>query len=109
MNTADKKIIKQACLILEAHFKKENTVLIKDANGVIEFLKLNLSIEEREVFAIMFLDNQHRLISFEKMFFGTVNSCSIHLREIAKIALKLNSSAIVLAHNHPSGNCKPSD
>lgn len=105
MNTADKKIIKQAGLILEAYFKVENSVLIKNPSDVIEFLKLNLSLEEREVFAIMFLDNQHRLISFEKMFFGTVNNCSIHPREIVKEALKLNSSAVILSHNHPSGDC----
>lgn len=109
MNEADKNIIKQASLILENHFKEENSVLINSHLDAIKFLKFNLSLEEREVFAVMFLNNQHRLISFEKVFFGTVAHCSVHAREIIKMALGLNASAVIFSHNHPSGNCKPSD
>ena len=109
MNEADKNIIKQACLILENQFKTENPVIVKHPDDVVCFLKLNLTLEEREVFAVMFLDNQHRLIRFEKIFFGTVASCAVYPREVAKIALALNASAVILSHNHPSGDCTPSD
>ena len=59
--------------------------------------------------AIIFLDNQNRLIRTEKMFFGTINQASVHPREVVKAALKCNAAAIIIAHNHPSGECTPSD
>lgn len=54
------------------------------------------------------LDNQHRLISYEKMFFGTINAASVYPREVVKKALEVNAAAIILAHNHPSGVAEPS-
>lgn len=68
-----------------------------------------LEAEEREVFMVMFLDNQNRLIKKEKMFYGTINQATVHPREIIKAALKCNAAAIIVAHNHPSGNCTPSE
>ncbi|WP_150539917.1 RadC family protein [Actinobacillus vicugnae] len=68
-----------------------------------------LETEEREVFMVMFLDNQNRLIKKEKMFYGTINQATVHPREIIKEALKCNAAAIIVAHNHPSGNCMPSE
>lgn len=56
----------------------------------------------------MFLDNQHRLIAFEELFFGTIDSASVYPREVLKAALKVNAAAIILAHNHPSGDATPS-
>ena len=64
---------------------------------------------EREVFMVLFLDNQHRLIHTEKMFFGTINQTSVYPREVIKVALKHNAAAIIVAHNHPSGSCVPSE
>lgn len=61
-----------------------------------------------EVFACLFLDNRHRVISFDEMFFGTINSASVHPREVVKRALKHNAAAVILAHNHPSGVAEPS-
>ncbi|WGE35953.1 DNA repair protein RadC [Actinobacillus genomosp. 1] len=68
-----------------------------------------LESEEREVFMVMFLDNQNRLIKKEKMFYGTINQATVYPREIIKEALKCNAAAIIVAHNHPSGNCTPSE
>lgn len=68
-----------------------------------------LESEEREVFMVMFLDNQNRLIKKEKMFYGTINQAMVYPREIIKEALKCNAAAIIVAHNHPSGNCTPSE
>ena len=62
-----------------------------------------------EAFACLFLDNRHRLIKFEMMFRGTVDSASVHPREVVKRALALNAVAVILAHNHPSGVSEPSE
>ncbi|WP_417884328.1 RadC family protein [Vibrio rumoiensis] len=72
------------------------------------FLQFKLSKYEQEVFGVMFLNNQHQLISFEIMFKGTVNAASVYPREVAKLALQFNASAIIATHNHPSGQSSPS-
>lgn len=63
---------------------------------------------EHEVFAVLFLDTQHRLIEYAEMFRGTIDQTHVHPREVIKEALRLNASAVVLAHNHPSGGTAPS-
>ncbi len=63
---------------------------------------------EHEVFAILLLDNTHRLIEFQEMFRGTINSAVVHPREVVKLALQHNAAAAILVHNHPSGNPEPS-
>ncbi|MCY1281004.1 hypothetical protein D9M70_298020 [compost metagenome] len=74
-----------------------------------EFLTAKLAGFEHEVFAVLFLDNQHRLIEYVEMFRGTIDSASVYPREVVKEALRLNSAAVILAHNHPSGNPEPSE
>jgi DNA repair protein RadC len=73
-----------------------------------DFLALHLRSLDHEVFAVMFVDAQHRLIALEPLFRGTLTSTSVHPREIARRALALNAAAVVLAHNHPSGVAEPS-
>jgi len=73
-----------------------------------DFLKLSLSRFEHEVFAVVFLDNRHRVIAFEEMFRGTIDGASVHPREVVKEALKQNAAAVIFAHNHPSGVAEPS-
>ncbi len=73
------------------------------------YFQSELEQNEREVFMVLFLDNQHRLIKKEKMFWGTINQAAVHPREIIKEALKCNAAAIIVAHNHPSGDCTPSE
>lgn len=72
------------------------------------FLQLQLAGLEHEVFAVLFLDAQHRLLAFEEMFRGTLTQASIYPREVVKRAMTLNAAAAVLAHNHPSGVAEPS-
>jgi len=67
-----------------------------------------LSGHQYEIFACLFLDSQHRVLDFQEMFRGTVNSTTVHPREIIKEALRLNAAAVILAHNHPSGEIEPS-
>ena len=73
-----------------------------------DYLRLYFSGEEREVFAVVFLDAQHRIIAAEKLFFGTLTQTSVYPREIVKKALAWNTAAVIFAHNHPSGVAEPS-
>jgi DNA repair protein RadC len=80
-----------------------------DAPGrVKDYLALQLGGRTQEVFAVLFLDAQHRLLQVEEMFQGTLNQTSVYPREVVKRALALNAGAVVLAHNHPSGVAEPS-
>lgn len=72
------------------------------------YLRAQLAGLEHEVFCCLFLDNRHRVITFEKMFRGTINGTAVYAREIVKEALKHNAAAVILAHNHPSGIPEPS-
>ncbi len=82
--------------------------LLNSPAAVRDYLRLSLGALPHEVFAVLFLDTQHHLIAYEEMFRGSLTHTSVHPREIAKRALQLNSGAIILAHNHPSGHIKPS-
>ncbi|MDZ7735078.1 MAG: DNA repair protein RadC [Gammaproteobacteria bacterium] len=73
-----------------------------------DFLRARLRGYPHEVFACLFLDNRHRVISFDELFTGTIDSASVHPREVVRRALKHNAAAVILAHNHPSGVAEPS-
>ncbi|MHA7685556.1 RadC family protein [Cupriavidus sp. PET2-C1] len=73
-----------------------------------EYLSTKLAGFEHEVFAVLFLDSQHRLIEYVEMFRGTIDSASVHPREVVKEALRFNAAAVIFSHNHPSGNPAPS-
>ncbi|MGH1485238.1 MAG: RadC family protein [Cellvibrionaceae bacterium] len=79
------------------------------AREVKQFLTSKLRHQQREVFAVLFLDNQHRLITYEELFQGTINCAHVYPREIIKRALDHNAAAVILAHNHPSGTTEPSE
>ena len=72
------------------------------------YLQLQLGGRSFEVFAVMFLDAQSRLLKFEEMFRGTLTQTSVYPREVVKRGLELHAAAVVLAHNHPSGVAEPS-
>jgi DNA repair protein RadC len=73
-----------------------------------DYLALRLGRRPQEVFAVLFLDGQHRLIEAEEMFVGTLTQTSVYPREVVRRALHHNAGAVVLAHNHPSGAAEPS-
>lgn len=72
------------------------------------YLASRLVNKDREVFMVIFLDNQNHVIYSEEMFIGTYNCVEVHPREVARRALQLNAAALILAHNHPSGMSEPS-
>ncbi|MFG6440539.1 RadC family protein [Roseateles sp. LKC17W] len=81
---------------------------MNDVDTVKTYLRLHLSGLGQEVFAVLFLDAQLRLIAMETLFHGTLTATTVHPREVVKRALALSAAAVVLAHNHPSGVAEPS-
>jgi DNA repair protein RadC len=76
--------------------------------AVRDYLRLAISTRQHEVFVCLWLDAQHRVISCEEMFNGTLTQTSVYPREIVKAGLKANAAAVIFAHNHPSGVAQPS-
>jgi DNA repair protein RadC len=76
--------------------------------AVKDYLSLQLANLPHEVFAVLFLDHQHRLLQLEEMFRGTLSQTSVYPREVVRRAMTLNAGAVILAHNHPSGLAEPS-
>lgn len=72
------------------------------------YLVSQLRHYQREVFACLFLDNKHRVLKYEPLFFGTINAAAVYPREVVAKALEYNAAAVILAHNHPSGVAEPS-
>ncbi len=71
------------------------------------FLIAELATEPHEVFAVLYLDNRHRVIKFDRAFAGTIDGTSVYPRVIVKRALELNAAAVILSHQHPSGVAEP--
>lgn len=82
--------------------------LLTSPDLVRRYLSSQLRHRTQEVFAVLFLDNQHRLKAYEELFYGTIDGASVYPREVVKKALALNAAAVILAHNHPSGVAEPS-
>lgn len=77
-------------------------------SDVRDYLKLKLASEPNEVFAVIFVDTGHRVIAFEIVQYGTIDTASISPRHVAQRCLNYNAAAVILAHNHPSGDPEPS-
>jgi DNA repair protein RadC len=77
-------------------------------DAVKHYLQLHLAHKPHEVFAVLFLDAQNRLVAMEELFRGTLTQTSVYPREVVRRALELEAAAVVLAHNHPSGTVQPS-
>lgn len=86
---------------------RERTAL-HSPDDVKHYLQLHLAAKNHEVFAVLFLDAQHRLLALEELFRGTLSQTSVYPREVAVRALHHQAAAVVLAHNHPSGSVEPS-
>lgn len=79
-----------------------------DPQTIKHYLQLHLAAKGHEVFAVIFLDAQNRLLAMEELFRGTLTQTSVYPREVALRALHHQASSVVLAHNHPSGTVQPS-
>ena len=105
--TDDNAVIAHALRILAARMKAPGQPFTAPQD-VKDYCRLKLGGLEYEVFGVLFLDVQNRLICFEEMFRGTLTQTSVYPREVVKAALSHNAAAIVMTHNHPSGSVKPS-
>lgn len=100
------EIINQAKLIIASILNKGKKLCSPD--DVKDYFVLNLGLYEYEVFGVLYLNNQNQVIAFEELFRGTINETSVYPREIAKQVLYQNATSVILVHNHPSGESKPS-
>jgi DNA repair protein RadC len=86
---------------------KDRTVF-QTPDAVKHYLQLQLAHKTHEVFAVLFLDNQNRMLAMEELFRGTLSQTSVYPREVVMRALHHQAAAVVLSHNHPSGSVQPS-
>ena len=91
---------------LSEQFERGNPLLSPEHTA--RFLQARLRDYPYEVFAVLFLDNRHRVLAFEELFRGTIDGASVHPREVVRRALQLNAAAVIFSHNHPSGVAEPS-
>ena len=82
--------------------------LLTSPDLVRSYLSAQLRHQPREVFAVLFLDSQNRLIAYEELFFGTIDGASVYPREVVRRALSHNCASVIFSHNHPSGVAEPS-
>ena len=99
-------IVEQALQLLAAEVREADA--LSSPAAVKDYLRLKLGDRPHEVFAVVFLDTQHRVIAIEELFRGTLSQTSVYPREVVKEALARNAAAVILAHNHPSGSAEPS-
>ena len=104
----EQKVLDRAARIL-AREMKERPHAMNSPQLVRDFLRFRLEHVEHEVFCVLFLDSQNRLIEFAELFRGTLGSASVYPREVVKEALRHNARSLLFAHNHPSGIAEPSD
>lgn len=97
----------QALLQLSERLAKPQACL-KDPEALKDYLRLHLAGEPNEVFAVLFLDQYLRVLAFEVLFQGSVRNVPVFPREVIRRALHHNAAALVVAHNHPAGEVKPS-
>lgn len=107
----DDAIIAEALFILERRLSdsKARNIILTSPESVMDYLNLSMADRPQEVFTCLFLDNRHKLIKAEEMFYGTIDGASVHPREVLRRALELRSAAVIFAHNHPSGEANPSN
>ena len=101
----------QAALELARRALKEeisSRSALSSPRAVRDYLRLALAGREQEVFVVLLLDAQHRVIAHEELFRGTLTQTSVYPREVVKCALRHNAAAVIFAHNHPSGVAEPS-
>jgi len=81
---------------------------IRSSDEVLDYLQHNLRDKNREVFLVIYLNGRNQILKLEELFKGTLSTSAVYPREVVKRALDNNAAAIVLVHNHPSGNSTPS-
>src|SRR5690606_38673748 len=105
--TAEDRAIYRALQILDRRMRRPGAVA-SDPQAAAAIMRLRLARLKSEHFACLFLNAQHRAIAFEILARGTTNTAAVYPREIVRRALELDAVAVIIGHNHPSGNAEPS-
>lgn len=105
MNYQRNSLVESALSAMEAQINYTKPI---DPDWAKDYARLNLATLPYECFGVFFLDSQHRFISHEVMFRGTLTQTSVYPREIARASLLINAAAVIIYHNHPSGSLEPS-
>ena len=103
---SDRQILKAAEAILAQQYVRG--VTMTDQNVAKGFCRHKLAGKEREQFLVILLDNKNQLIHHKILFKGTINQVSVYPREVVRYAFKHNASAVMVSHQHPSGDSTPS-
>ena len=98
---SENRVIERALAILARRARSGSA--LNSPSAVRDYLRLSLGGREHEVFVAIFLDSQHRVISCEELFRGTLTQTSVYPREFVKASLRANAAAVIFAHNHPLG------
>ena len=99
-------VISLALSILARKHRRGSALTSPEAT--LAYLRLEIGERHNELFGVLFLDNRHRVIAKEELFYGTIDGASVHPRVVVSRALTLNAAAVVFYHNHPSGVAEPS-
>ena len=99
-------ILAEAETILRKRWTRQGA--LSDPRDSADWLRVHCAGMTAEVFGVIFLDNRHRILSTRELFRGTIDGASVHPREVVRAVIECNASAVVLYHNHPSGNAEPS-
>jgi len=100
-------VIAQAISILEERMRLGGEYISSPETSA-AYLRLKLAQSPYEIFGVLFLTNRHQVIAFEELFRGTIDGATVSSREVVRDCLSHNAAAVILAHNHPSGLCTPS-
>ena len=99
-------VLSEAEAILRKRWTRQGT--LSDPRDASAWLRMHCATMTAEVFGAIFLDNRHRILSTRELFRGTIDGCSIPPREVVRAVIEANAAAVILYHNHPSGNPEPS-
>ena len=102
----DTQLMELAQMLAKRRLRKGR--ILSEPHTVATTLQTLLQDKPHEIFGLVLLDNRHRLLHFEELFRGTIDAASVYPREVVKTALEHNAAAVILVHNHPSGNPEPS-
>lgn len=102
----EEQVIEKALSILEERHQPGE--LLTSSPDTRRLLRLRMADLPYEVFGGVFVDNRHRVIALRELFKGTIDGAAVYPREVARTALELNAAAVIFYHNHPSGECEPS-
>lgn len=104
----ERRIINMAIELTNRSLTAPDATLFKYSEDVKDYLKVRIGHHRNEVFHVLFLDNQYRLIHDETLFMGTINKTPVYARVVMQKALEYNAANIILSHNHPTGDSEPS-